>query len=108
MPKETTYTHARENLASLWDEVTTNQEIIIIHRRGAKDIALIDADELRSLLETVHLLRSPKNAGRLFDALGRALRNEGVPMPVEQLRQQMGLTKEVEIEVDAGANAKAS
>src|SRR5437588_8493216 len=110
MPKETTYTHARENLASLWDEVTTNHETVIIHRRGAKDIALIDADELRGLMETAYLLRSPKNAERLLTALGRALNNEGVPVSVEQLRQQMGLadTEEAGIEIETRTNAKAS
>src|SRR5919197_1134586 len=91
MPIETTYTQARENLATLWNEVTANQEIVIIHRRGAKDIALIEADELRGLLETAHLLRSPRNAQRLLTALNRALANEGSPMSVEQLRQQVGL-----------------
>lgn len=108
MPKEATYTHARENLASLWDEVTENQEIVIIHRRGAKDIAMIDADELRSLMETAHLLRSPKNAERLVVALGRALSNEGVAMSVEQLRQQVGLTGVAGTEAETGTDAKAS
>jgi antitoxin YefM len=96
MPIETTYTDARENLAALWDEVTANHEIVIIHRRGAKDIALIEADELRSLMETVHLLRSPRNAQRLLTALNRALANEGNSMSVERLRQQMGLLDEAE------------
>lgn len=69
---ETTYTNARAKLASLLDEVTANREIAIIHRRGAEDVALIPADELRGLLETAHLLRSPKNAQRLMAALQRA------------------------------------
>jgi antitoxin YefM len=96
MPIETTYTQARENLAALWDEVTANQEIVIIHRRGAKDIALIEADELRGLIETAHLIRSPRNAQRLLTALNRALANEGSLMSVERLRQQMGLLDEAE------------
>jgi antitoxin YefM len=85
MPIETTYTQARENLAALWDEVAANHEIVIIHRRGAKDIALIEAGELRSVIETVHLLRSPRNAQRLLTALNRALAREGRTMPIERL-----------------------
>lgn len=77
MLKEVTYAYAKANLALLWDTVLEDHEVIIIRRRGAKDVALIDADELRGLLETVHLLRSPKNAERLFAALDRALNNKG-------------------------------
>jgi len=72
MPKETTYTRARANLASLCDDVTTTREAVIIQRRGARDVALVAADELGSLMETAHLLRSPKNARRLITALQRA------------------------------------
>jgi antitoxin YefM len=72
MPKETSYTEARANFASWCDEVAEDREVLIIHRRGAKDVALIAANELASLTETAHLLRSPKNAQRLFNALIRA------------------------------------
>lgn len=72
MALKTTYTHARANLESLLDHVVENCEPVIIHRPDGKDVALIAADELRGLLETVHLLRSPKNARRLLRALRRA------------------------------------
>lgn len=66
---ETSYTHARENLASLLNEVENDSNIAVIKRRGHKDIALISAEDLSSLLETVYLLRSPSNAQRLLEAL---------------------------------------
>jgi antitoxin YefM len=69
MAKETTYTRARANLASLCDDVAETREPLIIHRRGAPDVALVAADELQSLIETAHLLRSPNNARRLITAL---------------------------------------
>lgn len=69
---ETTYTHARANLKSLLEEVADNGEQVIIRRRDGEDAVLIAADELRGLIETVHLLRSPKNAQRLLQALARA------------------------------------
>ena len=72
MAIETTYTQARAKLKALLAEASDSREIIIIHRRGGDDVALIAADELRGLIETVHLLRSPKNAARLFRALARA------------------------------------
>ena len=72
MAIQTTYTKARANLAQLCDQVTGNREIIIINRRGNEDVALVSADELSSLIETAHLLRSPNNARRLLSALNRA------------------------------------
>src|SRR5258708_26411037 len=78
MPTETTYTHARANLAALCDKVTQSRQPVIIRRRGAKDVALVDAAELRSLTETAHLLRSPKNARRLLAAILRA-RDQDLP-----------------------------
>ena len=91
MAIQTTYTQARGNLASLWDEVTLNREIVIIERRGAEPVALISADELERLLETAHLLRSPKNAERLLTALRRAQRREGTPQTLDELKREVGL-----------------
>jgi antitoxin YefM len=86
-----TYTQARAELASLMDSATNNREIIIIERRGQEAVAMIAASELEGLTETAHLLRSPKNAQRLLTALNRALENQGQTMPLEQLRQEIGL-----------------
>ncbi|MEK7806856.1 MAG: type II toxin-antitoxin system prevent-host-death family antitoxin [Chloroflexota bacterium] len=91
MAIETTYTHARANLAALCEEVTANCEVVIIHRRGAEDVALISAAELTSLMETAHLLRSPKNAKRLLTALARAQKRTLPPQSVEELRREVGL-----------------
>jgi antitoxin YefM len=46
---------------------------------------------LDSLVETAHLLRSPKNAARLLSALRRALARKGKAQTVEQLREELGL-----------------
>ena len=91
MPIQTTYTNARSQFAKLWDEVINNQEVIIIKRRGTEDVALISADELSGLLETSHLLRSPKNVKRLLQALERARSKEGNPSSLESLRKEVGL-----------------
>jgi len=91
MPIETTYTQARANLAALWDRVTDDREIVVVNRRGAEPIALIAADELSSLMETAHLLKSPKNAERLLEALARARQGEVAPQSVEELVAEVGL-----------------
>jgi antitoxin YefM len=74
MTIQMTYTQARASLATLCDQATADHEVVIIRRRGAEDVALISAVELDGLLETVHLLRSPRNAKRLLAALARAQR----------------------------------
>jgi len=91
MSIETTYTDARARLARLMDRVTEDRETVIIRRRNAESVAMIAADELESLNETAHLLRSPKNAERLLTALARARAGEGVPQSVEELREELGL-----------------
>ena len=94
MTTVTTYTQARTALASLCDEVASTREPVIIRRRNAEDVALVSADELASLLETAHLLRSPKNAQRLLTAINRAQSRELSPASVEELRRELGLVEE--------------
>lgn len=94
MARETTYTHARDNLASLCDDVAETREAVIIHRRGARDVALVAADELESLMETAHLLRSPANAKRLIAALQRTRGRRRTAQTVSKLRREFGLGKE--------------
>jgi len=91
VPTVTTYTKARAALAALCDQVAATREPVIIRRRSAEDVALVSAAELESLMETAHLLRSPKNANRLLAALARAQRLELEPSPVTELRRQLGL-----------------
>ena len=94
MTTVTTYTQARTALASLCDEVASTREPVIIRRRNAEDVALVSADELASLLETAHLLRSPKNAQRLLTAINRAQSRELSPSSVEELSRELGLVEE--------------
>ncbi|HYE73882.1 MAG TPA: type II toxin-antitoxin system prevent-host-death family antitoxin [Blastocatellia bacterium] len=96
MAIQTSYSNARENLASLLEQVAANREIVIINRRGFEDVALVTASELSSLLETAHLLRSPKNAQRLLKALQRAQSQTLKPQSVAKLRQEMGLDEATE------------
>jgi antitoxin YefM len=90
MTLHTNYTQARAGLAKLLDKVTHDREVVVIQRRGAEDVALISATELSSLMETAYLLRSPNNAERLLAALGRALKNKGQPLTIDELRREVG------------------
>jgi antitoxin YefM len=89
MASETTYTSLRENLASVLDRVVDQQETVIVRRRGSRDVALVPAGELAGLIETAHLLRSPRNARRLLTALHRADRHKAKPESVAALRREI-------------------
>lgn len=91
MAVETTYTSLREGLSSYLDQVTDDREIVFVRRRGARDVAMVAAEELEGLLETAYLLRSPKNAQRLLSALAVAQKGKQKPEAVESLRQLLGL-----------------
>ena len=91
---ETSYTEARTNFAQLLNRVTQDGEIVVIKRHGQENVAMIPASELSSLLETAYLLRSPKNAQHLLEALRESLAGEGTPMTVEEMRGESGLFRE--------------
>jgi antitoxin YefM len=89
-----TYSHLRENLADIWDAVESTQEPVIVERRGHQAMAILPANELESLRETAHLLRSPKNAARLFAALEQALHGTAPSVEMDALRKDLGLAAE--------------
>jgi antitoxin YefM len=72
---ETSYALTTPNLNVLLNRVVNDREIIYIKSQNGENVALIAADELQSLLETMRLLRSPKNAERLLNAISRARAN---------------------------------
>ena len=98
MAAETTYTELRQNLASCLNRVVDDREVLVVRRRGARDVAIIPADELAGLMETAHLLRSPKNAERLLQSLAESVANDKKALPkqsaataLKELRRSVGL-----------------
>jgi len=98
MPIETSYTELRENLASYLDRVVDDREVVVVKRRGARDVAIIANDELAGLEETAYLLRSPANARRLSQALAESKANDKKKNPgkpakaaLDEVRRSAGL-----------------
>jgi antitoxin YefM len=91
MAIQTNYTQARAHFAELLERVTKDQMPIIIKRRGREGVVMIPESEYDSIMESYHLLRSPKNALRLYEALNRALEGKGKKMTVDELRREVGL-----------------
>lgn len=69
------YTEFRTDLKKYLDEVEQNHETLIIKRGTGKGTVVISLEEYNSIMETVHLLSSRKNAERLFESIRQM--NEG-------------------------------
>ena len=63
------YTEFRTGLKNYLDNVENNNETLIIKRGSGKGAVLISLDEYNSIMETLHLLSSKKNAKRLFESI---------------------------------------
>lgn len=90
---EVTYSQARQSFKALLDHAVQDRDIVMVRRRQGGDVALIAAEELESLLETAHLLRSPRNAERLLQALSRSqARGELASVDLDRLAADLDLS----------------
>lgn len=64
-----TYTALRGNLAKTMDKVCDDRAPITITRSNARPVVMLSLEDYQALEETAYLLRSPKNAKRLIDAI---------------------------------------
>ncbi|MDP2903639.1 MAG: type II toxin-antitoxin system prevent-host-death family antitoxin [Methylovulum sp.] len=63
------FTQARNNLKSVLDDVINDADCTIITRRDAENAVVMSMDYYNSLMETVHLLKSPANAAHLAKSI---------------------------------------
>ena len=63
------YTEFRTGLKNYLDNVEFNKETLIIKRGSGKGTVLLSLEEYNSIMETLHLLSSKKNAKRLFESI---------------------------------------
>ena len=66
------YTHVRQNLARVMDEVCKKRAPIVVSRQNAEPVVVMSLEEYHAIEETLHLLRSPANANRLMRAIAHA------------------------------------
>ena len=59
------FTQARSSLKSVLDGVVNDADCTVITRRDAENAVVMSMDYYNSLMETVHLLKSPANAAHL-------------------------------------------
>ena len=63
------YSELRTDLKKFLDDVEDNNETLIIKRSNGKGAVIISLAEYNSMMETLHLLSSQKNADRLFKSI---------------------------------------
>ena len=63
------FTEARDGLKSILDGVAGGADVAIITRRDAQDAVVMSLDYYSSLMETVHLLKSPANVAHLSESI---------------------------------------
>jgi len=68
--KVVTYSHARNALKSVLDDVLQDADVTIISRRDAEgDAVIMSLNYYNSIMETLHLLSTPANAAALARAI---------------------------------------
>lgn len=65
------FSEARNHLKSVLDQVVADVDCTIISRRDADDAVVMSLDHYNSLMETVHLLKSPANAAHLEKSIAQ-------------------------------------
>ena len=76
-----TFSEARNKLKAILNRVADDADYTIITRRDADDAVVMSLEYFNSLLETVHLLKSPANAAHLERSIaqykqGQVVQNE--------------------------------
>ena len=69
--KIVSFTEARNGLKSVLDGVVNDADTTVITRRDSEDAVVMSLDYYNSLMETVHLLRSPANAEHLNKSIAQ-------------------------------------
>ena len=72
------FTDFRQNLASHMDEVCDSHAPLVVTRQKGPSVVVMSEEEYESMQETLHLLKSPKNAARLLKSIEALNAAQGV------------------------------
>ena len=72
------YSEFRTHLKKYLDDVENNNETLILKRGSGNGTVIISLDEYNSIMETVHLLSSKKNADRLHESIKEIKEGKGI------------------------------
>ena len=74
------FSEFRTKLKMYFDNVEDNNETLIVKRKTGKGTVVISLDEYNSIMETVHLLSSKKNADRLYESIRQMKKGDAVTL----------------------------
>ncbi len=77
------FSEFRTELKKFLDSVEDNNEILIIKRKTGKGAVVISLDEYNSIMETLHVLSSKKNADRLYESIEQVKLGRTVKRTIE-------------------------
>ena len=66
------YSFVRQNLASVMDDVCESRAPMTVTRQSGDAVVMLSLEEFEALEETLHILRSPRNAERLRASIADA------------------------------------
>jgi antitoxin YefM len=66
------YTAFRADLKNYMERVCDSRDVLVVTRQDARSVVVISEEEFESIMETLHLLRSPKNAADLLTSIAEA------------------------------------
>ena len=81
----------RSGLKSVCDRVCLDHEPVLVTRRNGDDVVVISKEDYSAMLETFYLMRSPANAKRLNEAVGRDRSEQITFTNTDDLRNEVGL-----------------
>ena len=65
------YSDARASLKAVMDTVCDSHEAAVVTRQKGDDVVMLSKEDYDSIMETLYLLKSPANAGRLMESVAR-------------------------------------
>ena len=79
-----TYSDARANLKGVMDRVIENRTQVVVTRQKAEAVVMVSLADWNAMEETLHLLSTPANAGRLRASIGQLEAGKGTERELHQ------------------------
>ncbi|MDR2122705.1 MAG: type II toxin-antitoxin system Phd/YefM family antitoxin [Flavobacteriaceae bacterium] len=83
--KTITQSKLRETIKESFDNVVSDNELLIVHRGKDKDVVVLSLEEYNSIIETFHLLKSGNNRKRLVESMEQAATGKTKKINLDEL-----------------------
>lgn len=81
------FSELRKRLAHFMDRATDDRAPVLVTRQGHEPVVMIAQAEYESMMETLHLQRSPANAARLNESIAALDRGQGFEVVWDEATQ---------------------